>query len=188
MKDWMPLLQSCVWPAFIGAFLIWFKIPFVAMIKALQERILAGAPFEAGPIKIGQAPKLAAVVDELSVRPADVERPERGANEQNGGATLFEPGNMYLVHTARRVRNPDSPAEAFYNVRLYLDADEQGTLDGVSEVTYYLHPSFKEPVRVVPDRKTSFELRLRIWGEFNVAANVHLKIGENRRLERYLNV
>jgi len=61
-------------------------------------------------------------------------------------------------------------------------------LDDVSAVTYFLHETFKEPVRVVRDRQTSFELRTVVWGEFNIAANVLFKDGHELKLQRYLNL
>lgn len=189
MKDWVPLFQSLVWPVFVGIILIFAKTPFLGLLDVIQKRIIAGADFEAGPtgIKIGQAPKLADVEPTKPGNVADHKKSIRATSE-NGPLEPVEASDIYLVHTARRDAKLDRGGRAYYRVRLYLDADHEETLDRVTEVTYYLHPTFKDPVRVVRNRDTSFEIRTVLWGEFNVAANVHFKNGTNRELERYINI
>ena len=55
MKDWIPLLQSLVWPLFVLGLVVWFRAGLKTVLAAIAERIRSGAPFEAGPsgIKIG---------------------------------------------------------------------------------------------------------------------------------------
>jgi hypothetical protein len=179
MNQWATVIQTLVWPIFIGVVLLQAKGPLARLLKAIEERIIAGAEFEAGTsgIKVGAAPKLA------EVAPAPGQ--EAAAKKPPGAPT---PGDIYLVHTVRRDRTLDRDGVSYFRVRLYLDADDEAMLDRVSDVTYYLHPSFKDPLRVVRDRQTSFEVRTIIWGEFNSAAIVHFKDGTSRQLERYLNI
>lgn len=100
----------------------------------------------------------------------------------------WTPGDLYLVHTAQRDRTLDRGELSYFRVRIYLDADDPVRLDEVTEVTYYLHETFAEPVRVVRDRQASFEIRTSVWGEFNMAARVRFKGGGEAVLERYINL
>jgi len=153
----------------------------VRLLKACEERIAAGAEFEAGAkgIRVGAAPKLAEVPSvpmKPTVTPPDT------------SSTTPAPGSFYLVHTARRDRSFDEGDREYYRVRIYLDADEPNLLDNVTEVIYRLHETVREPIRTVRDRRTSFEVRTVLWGEFNVAATVRFKDGRDIKLERYINL
>ncbi len=55
MKEWIPLLQSLVWPLFLTGLAIWLRASIKTVLIAIVDRICSGAPFEAGPggIKIG---------------------------------------------------------------------------------------------------------------------------------------
>lgn len=149
--------------------------------RRAEERIAAGAEFEAGAkgIRVGAAPKLA----EVQPRSGRTD----GATKQKSPGALTS-GELYLVHTARRDRSLDQGDRQYCRVRIYLDAEDLPLLDEVSQVTYYLHETVKEPVRIVRDRQTSFEVRTILWGEFNVAAVVRFKDGREVTLERYLNL
>jgi hypothetical protein len=192
MKDWVPFFQSLVWPAFAGAILVWAKTPFLSLIKAIEARIVAGADLDVGPtgfsIRVGQAPKIVDAAMAQSDPAAGKQGLAINGAVERDAPNALKPGDMYLVHTARRDRSLDRDGQDYYRIRLYLDADEEGSLDLVSEVTYYLHPTFRQPIVVVGDRRTSFELRTSVWGEFNAAANVRFKDGTNLKLERYLNI
>jgi hypothetical protein len=181
MNEWVPLFQELVWPIFAAVALLCARAPLSRLLKAFEDRIVAGAEFEAGAtgIKVGAAPKLS----EVPSPPANL---EAAAKERSNAAQ--RPGELYLVHTARRDRSLDQGELRYYRVRIYLDANDPTVLDDVSEVTYYLHESFRQPVRIVRDRQTSFELRTEVWGEFNVAAAVGFRNGREVKLERYLNL
>jgi hypothetical protein len=181
MKDWIPLLKELVWPAFWAVALLCAWRPLGRLLKACEERIVAGAEFEAGArgIRVGAAPKL------VEVQPTPAA--PAGVTEQKPAGALT-PGTLYLVHTARRERGLDKDDRQYFRVRIYLDSDDLSLLDEVSQVTYYLHETVKEPVRIVRDRQTSFGVRTILWGEFNVAAVVRFKDGHEVTLERYLNL
>jgi hypothetical protein len=72
MNDWVSLLKEFVWPIFWAIVLLSARKPLGHLFKAVQERIVAGAEFEAGAtgIKVGAAPKLSEVSPtSLSVEP-----------------------------------------------------------------------------------------------------------------------
>jgi len=181
MKDWLPFFEQLVWPIFWAAVILCAWGPLRRLLRAIEERIAAGAEFEAGAkgIRVGAPPKLAEV-------PA-VSATSRVVDEAKAAGTP-KPSDFYLVHTVRRDRSLDKGDLRYFRVRIYLDADDPGRLDQVSEVTYYLHETFAEPVRVVRDRQTAFEVQTIVWGEFNVAALVRFGDGSDVKLERYLNL
>ncbi|TMQ23817.1 MAG: hypothetical protein E6J90_09620 [Deltaproteobacteria bacterium] len=59
-------------------------------------------------------------------------------------------------------------------------------LDRVSDVTYLLHPTFPEPVRVVSDRSSAFRLDSAGWGEFMIRADVRMGDGTVRTIHHEL--
>ena len=59
-------------------------------------------------------------------------------------------------------------------------------LDQVTEVTYMLHPTFVDPVRVVTDRASAFRLSSAGWGAFTIRAEARLRDGKVRQLKHAL--
>jgi hypothetical protein len=171
MKDWIPLFQSLVWPAAALIIVLWNRAAIGRLVSSLAKRIEEGAPLKAGSIEIGAAPSLPTVPKEDD---------PRQVNEL--------PNDIYLVHEARRDRSLDSGGLEFYRIRITLDADNPTKLDDVTSVTYRLHPTFRDPVRTVSDRKSNFELRTAGWGEFNMTAEISLKGGNKLVVERYINL
>jgi hypothetical protein len=56
---------------------------------------------------------------------------------------------------------------------IWLEGDPEELRD-VRSVTYTLHPTFPNPIRVVTDRRTKFRLDSAGWGGFTVRATVEL--------------
>jgi hypothetical protein len=197
MDTWVSLIKELIWPLFWAIALICVRRRVGRLLVAVEQRIVAGAEFEAGPtgIKVGAAPKLADVISvtartETAI-PTEAERVAPARKKSLVGEEIDAaptPRDIYLVHIARRDRTLDKGELEYYRVRIFLDADDPSTLDEVSEVTYYLHPTFENPIRVSRDRDKSFEVLTIVWGEFNAAATVRFKDGHNETLERYLNL
>jgi len=68
-----------------------------------------------------------------------------------------------------------------------INADEK-SLNAIQYVEYILHPTFRNPVREVHDRSTSFMLKTEGWGQFKIYANIFLKNGEEVALEHELHL
>ena len=64
---------------------------------------------------------------------------------------------------------------------LYADGAKT-ELDRIRCVEYTLHPTFANPVRVICDRPSRFELSARGWGTFTVGVKLMLKDGSVRSL------
>jgi hypothetical protein len=174
VKDWIPFLQSLVWPLFLVSLVLWFRAGVRTILGAIGERIGSGASFEAGlaGVKVGavQAPPGA-------VRKAPDTR-----------AVDDLPHTIYMTHQAVRDPTLDHSGLQYYRLRIALDADEPDLLDDVEKVLYHLHPTFRDPDREVADRHTSFEIRTAAWGEFNMTCEIFFHDGNPKLVvERYIN-
>ena len=61
MTEWIPLLQTLVWPIFITIFIFFARPQIVQILKSIATRIERGDPFQAGPsgLSLGSSePKL----------------------------------------------------------------------------------------------------------------------------------
>jgi len=161
-----------VWPLTILALVFWFRGYVHKILGHIANRIERGDSFEAGPLKLGHAS----------------EALEQAAPEVKKALEDNKPKSVYLVHRSKRAADLDKDGKERYRIRIWLDADDPQLLDQVQKVTYYLHPSFKEPVRVIDDRQTLFGLNTVAWGEFNLKAVVTNKDNKTYPLERYINL
>ena len=59
-------------------------------------------------------------------------------------------------------------------------------IKSIRSVTYTLHPTFREPIRTVTDRRTKFRLEGEGWGGFDMAARVETENGKIRVLKHEL--
>ncbi|AIG73278.1 pYEATS domain-containing protein [Amycolatopsis japonica] len=188
MKDWIPLIQSLIWPVLIVGLVIKFRSSLHRLADTITSRVSQGASFEAGAsgVRLGPA----------SPQTPSGPEPEPGAQPVlNAASASAEPrpdttsvNTIHLAHTARREKQLDRGNYQYHGIHAFLVGDDDRDLDRVTKVVYHLHPTFYEPNRIVTDRKTDFALRTAGWGMFNLTADVHL---EGRatplRLERYIN-
>ncbi len=58
---------------------------------------------------------------------------------------------------------------------VWLDGPKR-ELDRIDHVVYTLHPTFREPVRRITDRKTNFRLDSAGWGAFDIYLELIPKI------------
>jgi hypothetical protein len=154
-------------------------------LSAVQERIQAGDPFEAGPFKMdssGRRSKVTGREEELDPRTSEPNEPSEPVDSEENSES---DSGIYLVHTFRRVKDPQFP----WRVRIFLEgaSEDNLELERVDRVAYR-HSSLDPPNPETKDKDTNFELRLSVWGQFNISADVYLKgKPEPLRLQRYLN-
>lgn len=65
---------------------------------------------------------------------------------------------------------------------------EKSELDQIDHVIYTLHPTFRNPVRKIRDRKTKFKLETEGWGTFVIYAKLVLKSREEIDLKHQLHL
>ncbi|MCL1633247.1 hypothetical protein M2650_01100 [Luteimonas sp. SX5] len=173
----MDLIIALVWPAFIGAVLWWLRADIPRLFSALVDRVEKGDPAEAFGVKLGVShPKLPT---ETPVAPLPA--PKSPAKADPG-----PPHEIYLLHKYTRDKSLDKNGRRYYRLNIWIEADgiDLGT---ISSVTYHLHETFDNPLRVVSDHSTAFELTTAAWGSFLLFADITFKDGTMWRIERYLN-
>ena len=69
----------------------------------------------------------------------------------------------------------------YWRWRAWIEGPDQD-LDQIDHVVYILHPTFRNPVRVVKDRSSKFQLKTAGWGIFELQAQVVYKNGNQTRL------
>ncbi len=181
VKDWVPLLQSLIWPVFLALFLIATRAYIAGILRAIEERIARGAAFEAGPSGIKLGPSDA---EKLASAPPQTSQEER----EDPVPRTAEGDVFYIVHWAEKAHT-DRENREWYSVAISLDADDDASLDKVQRVVYHLHPTFPQPDVEVTNRQTQFGHRTLAWGQFMLTADVYLKgKKEPLRLYRYLNL
>jgi hypothetical protein len=179
MKEWIPLLQSLVWPLFLAVFLYLARHRLEDILRSVAIRIQHGDPFQVGPsgFSLGTTESKLTRLEEHEQAPVE--------------STTESPAQyktvVYLVHTTSGPQ-VDADGVERRGIQVILDADSEGILDKVERVIYHLHPTFPDPERESKDRKSQFQMRTRAWGEFNLTADVFFKDYEKPlTLYRYLN-
>jgi transcription initiation factor IIF auxiliary subunit len=74
-----------------------------------------------------------------------------------------------------------------YQWRVFVK-DKESVLDSIERVTYLLHPTFVNPLRVIKDRKNKFELVSIGWGEFDIDITIKFKEGKETKQTYYLDL
>jgi hypothetical protein len=193
VSEWIPLLQSLVWPVFLGVLIYCNRSWLAGVLDAIKQRIEEGGEFGIGPqgLTMGAAPRLPDepekedIIDDGS---GPVQWPELVAIESSIEKEEEEDPvkGLHLVHRTGFWKMRDG--RPYYRVVVSLDAKNPSALREIQRVIYYLHRTFKNPVREVTDPRKNFALKTAAWGEFTIHADVYLKGREDSplRLSRYL--
>lgn len=82
---------------------------------------------------------------------------------------------------------PHESRRGYWRWAIWLDGDD-AELDEIRQVTYQLHPTFKNPVRRSEARRRGFRLESGGWGEFMVNITIQKKNGETIRRQHWLSL
>lgn len=194
MKDWIPFLQSLVWPVFLGSLIYVFRDWFKEILDAIKRRIDEGSELGVGPtgLTLGSAPRLPndptpeEIIDDGETEPTPPDLLEREqAIEQKEATDPLE--SLQLVHRTSflRVKNDRN----YYRIVVSISAATSEVLSEVDRVVYFLHRTFKNPVREVRNVDQNFALKTAAWGEFTIRADVYIKERVDPiRLSRYVDI
>lgn len=64
----------------------------------------------------------------------------------------------------------------------FLDDEGSGDLSQVKFVEYFLHPTFRNPIRRIVEREGGFLLKTEGWGRFELKAFAHMNDGSTMPL------
>ena len=173
----MEFVIAIIWPVFISAVLWWLRKDIPRLFSALVDRVEKGDPAEAFGVKLGSSqPKL----------PTDTPVAELDAPEPPAKGDPGSPHVIYLLHKYTRDKSLDRDGHKYYRLNIWVEADGFD-LSKVNNITYHLHETFDNPIRVVSNHAAAFELSTAAWGSFLLFADVSFKDGTQWRIERYLN-
>ena len=91
----------------------------------------------------------------------------------------YSPVNFFVAQSQKYER------ENWWRWSLWIEGSA-AELDEIRSVTYRLHPTFPEPIRIVTDRASKFQLRCSGWGIFLIPVKVRLKNGKTVALAHQL--
>ncbi len=74
---------------------------------------------------------------------------------------------------------PKRQGSKYYDWKVFVQEDP-AILAKIDHVTYFLHPTFPDPVRTVADPSTGFALETTGWGEFTIGAKIQFKDGSSQ--------
>lgn len=75
----------------------------------------------------------------------------------------------------------------WYQWMVFVDEDN-AVLDKIEYVSYVLHPTFPNPIRIVRDRKSKFALESSGWGSFKMFITVGFKDGNEEEVQYLLDL
>ncbi len=75
--------------------------------------------------------------------------------------------------------------EDYFDWAIWIEGDKT-TLQTIKKVTYYLHDTFPDPVRVKWKATTKFKLKTSGWGTFMIYIHILLKDGQEVEQSHYL--
>jgi hypothetical protein len=189
---WASLIQTGVWLLAIGSTLLVTRRRSGQILDALVQRIVAGAPIGLGPVNIGSPPAALKRGQEDSATSEGSEGAALGEGVAQQLADRTYPSDVsddvYLLHATQVLRPRSDATPGLFRVRVWLETDPPGLLDGVSRVTYRLHHTFSQRVIATEARGRSFELWMNIIGEFTIVAYVERVDKPPLWMTRYLDL
>jgi transcription initiation factor IIF auxiliary subunit len=69
-------------------------------------------------------------------------------------------------------------SHTYYDWVVYLD-EKDDVLSSVEQVTYFLHNTFPDPIRIISNKHKKFGIKSRGWGVFKIGVSVQFKNGSN---------
>lgn len=164
----LKLLEIVIWPILAVLLIAVFFNHINNLFKILLDRIKAGAEFSTPWVSVGKIP-------------STVKAPEE--NEP------ITENHMALIHSSWRYPKKDREYERpMYCFHAIIRAPDE-VLKRIEHVTYHLHPTYPNKVRVVNDRESHFKLKELAWGESNLKAEVKIENqDEPIMLTRYINL
>lgn len=94
-----------------------------------------------------------------------------------------------LLHQSETLRARTTPRSGLFKVRVWIEPlDSDNSLAEIESVTYHVWNDFPESVIASSNQQSSFDLWLKIYGEFPVMAVVKKKCGETLQLIRHIDL
>ncbi|NBF05966.1 hypothetical protein GV819_27095 [Pseudomonas sp. Fl5BN2] len=103
-------------------------------------------------------------------------------------AQMLECG-FVLLHQSEVLHPRTAPGNGLYKVRVWIEAlDSTSPLEEIESVTYRLWNDFPQTVIATSNQPSSFDLWLKIYGEFPIMALIKKRNGDTFELTRHLDL
>ncbi|AOJ65422.1 hypothetical protein WJ32_23350 [Burkholderia ubonensis] len=185
MREWIPLLQTLVWPIFVIGLALIFRSSFSAILHEIKERIKSGSPLEAGP----RGFKLGGITKELEKLPDAPQKPTEPAKlrgisteptdwRQERVKEYKRVDRYALVHVYR----PSTLPNQKYDIFLFVVRHQKGT-DGppqrqfneIAKAEFYFGESWGNEIFPVENTGSMIGVRTHAWGTFLACCRLTFK-------------
>ena len=192
MESYIPLLQTLVWPFFIAVLVICFRKQIIPSAEAIRHRIEQGGAFRAGPIELGELPRLEyrdsdGEGDQAKENPERANSPSK-SREQERKKIYAENRGMFITHVLAPSRHGNQKYDIFIYLIKHQRNDEQGPhdLSEVEKAEFYLGKMWRDRVFVQRPRDGLIGMSTSAYAPFLCTCDVYLKSGEVIKLSRYI--
>ncbi len=92
---------------------------------------------------------------------------------------MAEYKGLAIDYTSRLIKKTKPGSKKIsHEFKIYATGSQED-LEKIEKVVYHLHETFKNPDMTVTNRTSNFGIGLRVWGEFEITADIYLK-GESK--------
>jgi hypothetical protein len=177
MAEYVPLLQTLVWPVFLAILIAVFRGRFLQILETLRKRIEEGSSLKAGPIEIGENLK---ALDYAP--PSDKQQPGMEQWEQERTAIYRDNHGHFLAH----VITPSRKHGQKYDIFIYLIRHKTSDLSDVEYAEFLLGHMWGNRVFREEVKEGMVGMSTSAYGPFLCICRVHLKDGSVVKLDRYI--
>lgn len=109
------------------------------------------------------------------------------ASATTNNAPTVANNQIDIAHTARDLSLTEKKVwkDVSKFLKVYVQASPE-EMALIKEVTYYLHPSFPDPVMTIQDPSTNYGIGLFVWGQFELTALIRFKDGSEKTIQHQL--
>lgn len=192
MQQYLPLLQSLVWPILIVVLILKYRNQIDQMLDILLLRLKQGSSLKAGPFELGELGNLEYKPPPrlrngyATTQPSGCQGKEAWIKERTG---VYESQQgFFLTH----VLSPSEKDPDGYEVFIYLlrhqrnDAPGPHDLSEVVKAEFFLGHMWGDRVFEVKPEKGMVGMATSAYGPFLCVCHVHLQDGSVIRLNRYI--
>lgn len=177
MKDYIPLLQTLVWPVFLAILIAVFRQQFQQIVETIRRRVEDGSSVKAGPIEIGEH------LESLDyVPPSEAKDSGKEDWEQVRAAIYHDNHGLFLTH----VVTPSRKRGQKYDVFIYLIKHKTSDLSDVNFAEFFLGHMWGNRVFREELKDGMIGMSTSAYGPFLCICRVHLNDGTTVALERYI--
>ncbi|HEX8454941.1 MAG TPA: pYEATS domain-containing protein [Longimicrobium sp.] len=185
MEEWIPLLQTLVWPIFVLSLVFYFRGTCSTILHAIAERIKSGSSLEAGPsgFKLGAITKELERLSDVSPKAAEttkrIGKPTELADWRQERSNEYKRIDGYmLVH----VYQPSTLASQEYDIFLFIVRHQKGAdgpprrrFEEIAKAEFYFGDSWGNEIFTIPNTGSVIGVRTHAWGTFMACCRLIFK-------------